>query len=280
MKLVCSNFAAPLIHFPFVYANKFHRVAERGHRPPERAAYRAPVYGQITDIKDLHVFMQHHIFAVWDFMSLLKVLQRSLTCVTLPWMPKGDANTRYLINEIVAGEESDVDEAGNRASHFELYLQAMAQAGCSTAQIDRLLEALKEGNSVAQALEACRAPAAVAGFVGNTFDVVNSGKDHVQAAVFTFGREDLIPGMFIAFVQALHQQTPEKISIFKYYLERHIEVDGDHHSMLAGQMTESLCGNDPQRWGEATAAVKEALQSRIRLWDAIADAIAKNKEQN
>lgn len=248
--------------------------------PLKQQLTRHRVYGQITDIADLHVFMQHHIFAVWDFMSLLKVLQRSLTCVTLPWIPKGNANTRYLINEIVAGEESDVDEAGNRTSHFELYLQAMEQAGCSTQQIGDLLKALETGSTVAQALEACNAPEAVAGFVGNTFRVVDSGKDHVQAAVFTFGREDLIPGMFITFVQALHQQTPEKIGIFKYYLERHIEVDGDHHSILAGEMTESLCGDDPRYWEEATAAVKEALQSRIRLWDAIADAIAKNKEQN
>lgn len=235
------------------------------------------VYQQITGITDLHVFMQHHIFAVWDFMSLLKVLQRSLTCVSLPWVPKGDAATRYLINEIVAGEESDVDEAGNRTSHFELYLQAMEQAGCSTAQMAALLDALAGGKSVTEALAACGAPQAVTDFVGNTFSVVDSGRDYVQAAVFTFGREDLIPGMFISFVRALHQQSPEKISIFKYYLERHIEVDGDHHSLLACQMTESLCGNDAARWAEATAAVQEALQSRIRLWDAIADAIENNK---
>lgn len=237
------------------------------------------VYEQIADIADLHVFMQHHIFAVWDFMSLLKALQRNLTCVTLPWVPKGNANTRYLINEIVTGEESDVDEEGNRSSHFELYIQAMEQAGCSTGQANSLLAALETGKTVTEALTACGAPAAVTDFVHNTFEVVDGGKAHVQAAVFTFGREDLIPGMFISFVRALHQQTPEKISIFKYYLERHIEVDGDHHSILACEMTESLCGTDPARWEEATEAVVAALQSRVRLWDAIADAIEKNKEQ-
>ncbi len=237
------------------------------------------VYQQIGSIADLHLFMQHHIFAVWDFMSLLKALQRNLTCVTLPWVPKGNANTRYLINEIVTGEESDVDEAGNRTSHFELYVQAMQQAGCSTGQVNELLAALEAGKTVSEALTACGAPEAVKGFVHNTFEVVDSDKAHVQAAVFTFGREDLIPGMFISFVRALHQQTPEKISIFKYYLERHIEVDGDHHSLLACEMTESLCGNDPARWEEATTAVIAALESRVRLWDAIADAIEKNKEQ-
>lgn len=230
------------------------------------------VYHKITSLEHLHVFMQHHIFAVWDFMSLLKVLQRNLTCVDIPWMPKGNPATRYLINEIVTGEESDIDEQGNRHSHFELYLQAMQQAGCSTAQIEKMLAQLIAGNNVSQALDACNAPEQVKSFVSNTFDTIHTGKPYLQAAVFTFGREDLIPQMFISFVNELHAQAPEKISIFKYYLERHIEVDGDHHSHLAYEMTSSLCGDDTDKWQEATAAVKTALQNRIQLWDAITKA--------
>eukprot|EP01035_Chromulina_nebulosa_P046120 gene46120-62475_t len=76
------------------------------------------VYSVIKDIEGLNIFMQYHIFAVWDFMSLLKVLQNNLTCTNVPWFPKGDAETRHLINEIVVGEESDVDMDGNRKSHF------------------------------------------------------------------------------------------------------------------------------------------------------------------
>jgi hypothetical protein len=230
------------------------------------------VYRKITSLEHLHIFMQHHVFAVWDFMSLLKILQRNLTCIDIPWMPKGDPATRYLINEIVAGEESDVDEQGNRYSHFELYLQAMQQAGCSTVQIEKMLTLLIAGNSVTQALDECDAPEQVKAFVSNTFDTIHTGKPYLQAAVFTFGREDLIPQMFISFVNELHAQAPEKISIFKYYLERHIEVDGDHHSHLAYEMTSSLCRDNASKWQEATIAVKTALQNRIQLWDAIAKA--------
>ncbi len=229
-----------------------------------------PVYRQIASIEHLHLFMQHHIFAVWDFMSLLKVLQRNLTCVTLPWVPKGDAETRYLINEIVTGEESDEDENGNRHSHFELYLEAMKQSGCDTENVSRMLQALAAGKPVEDALQIADAPEAAASFVKHTFDIIASDQPFLQAAVFTFGREDLIPGMFISFVRELHAEVPEKISTFKYYLERHIEVDGGHHAHLAHRMTSSLCGTDETKWQQATEAVKTALEHRIKLWDAIA----------
>src|SRR5882672_2668614 len=102
------------------------------------------VYSAISDIDDLKVFMQYHIFAVWDFMSLLKALQNNLTCTSVPWFPKGSADTRHLINEIVVGEESDVDSFGNRKSHFEIYLDAMQQCGADTSQIEKFIAVLKK----------------------------------------------------------------------------------------------------------------------------------------
>lgn len=227
-----------------------------------------PLYASISTIDQLRTFMQHHVYAVWDFMSLLKALQRELTCIDVPWVPRGSANTRYLINEIVTGEESDVDANGNRMSHFELYLAAMKQAGADTGSITALLGALAQGHNVRSALEQCHTNAAITQFVTTTFDVIATGKPHVMAAVFTFGREDLIPGMFISFVAELNKQG-HNADIFQYYLERHIEVDGDHHSHLAYKMTAELCGEDTAKWVEARNAVEQALQARVALWDAI-----------
>ena len=221
--------------------------------------------------------MQYHVFAVWDFMSLLKSLQRSLTCVDVPWIPRGSADTRYLINEIVIGEESDVDHAGKRTSHFELYLTAMAQSGADTGSINKLVNAVSKGMPVSEALKDSSIPVGAQDFTGNTFDIVNNSATHAQAAVFTFGREDIIPGMFISFVKELNKQTSDKVNIFQYYLERHIEVDGDHHSILACHMTEELCCDNPAYWQEATLAVKSALLARIRLWDAILEDIRNAK---
>jgi hypothetical protein len=228
-----------------------------------------PIYANIQTIKDLNIFMEHHVFAVWDFMSLLKSLQKNLTCVDVPWLPIGRPETRYLINEIVLGEESDVDQTGNRTSHFELYLKAMEQSNCNLDPINSFINSLSKKVPLTESISLSNIPSEAGEFIHSTFSVINSNILHIQAAVFTFGREDLIPGMFISFVNELNKQTDNKISTLKYYLERHIEVDGEHHSHLAYRMTEELCGSDLKKWEQATVAVKNALYQRIKLWDFI-----------
>ena len=243
--------------------------------PLRRKLVDHPVYSIIKNLSDLQVFMEHHIFAVWDFMSLLKSLQIRLTCITLPWVPMGNAAVRYLINEIVTGEEGDVDNTGERLSHFEIYLNAMAQAGANTRAIQTFIGEIKKGNTVAEALATCQTYSQVTDFVLSTFEVIELSELHVQAAVFTFGREDLIPGMFISFVKQLDISTEHQVSIFQYYLERHIEVDGTHHSQLAYQMTAELCGDDEDKWEQAIYGVKTALLARINLLDSVVDEIGK-----
>jgi len=228
-----------------------------------------PVYSQINNLEGLQKFTQYHVFAVWDFMSLLKSLQIGLTSVQLPWVPVGSANTRYLINEIVLGEESDVDEHDNRISHFELYLQAMDQMGASTSVISNLINQLKGGVSIQNAIEDSNLPIKVKNFLKYTFEIAQNAPLHVKAAVFTFGREDLIPDMFTQILNEIYSSHPKKVSTFKYYIERHIEVDGGHHSQLALAMVAELCGNDTQKWKEATEASLTSLEVRAALWYAI-----------
>ena len=237
---------------------------------PTRAALLShPVYSQINDFEGLQHFAKYHVFAVWDFMSLLKSLQIGLTCVSLPWLPVGSANTRFLINEIVTGEESDVDEQGNRVSHFELYLSAMRQMGADTSKMDQLLSLLKAGNTINDCIEAVDMPLQVKQFLQYTFHIAMHAPMHVKAAVFTFGREDLIPDMFTQILNKIYAEHPDKVSIFNYYIERHIEVDGGHHSELAIEMVSELCGDNAENWEEATKAAVDSLKIRAILWDAV-----------
>ena len=232
-----------------------------------------PLYPALHSIEQIRVFMEHHVFAVWDFMSLLKTLQLELTCTRVPWFPVGNPETRFLINEIVVGEECDVDEEGERKSHFELYLKAMEKAGANTKPIKLFIQTLQNGQSLEEAISLCQLPHTVGSFLRNTFSIIGETKPYLHAAVFTFGREDLIPSMFYSIVNDLTIASPEHLSTFKYYLERHIEVDGGHHSHLALQMTASLCGDDNQKWEEATQAIRTSLERRKMLWDGVLEEI-------
>lgn len=229
-----------------------------------------PLYSILTSRQNVARFMEYHVWAVWDFMSLLKALQQHLTCTTTPWVPVGDAETRFLINEIVVGEESDVNRHGVRMSHFEMYLDAMQEVGGSTAAIEAFVDVLRSGVDVASAMKHVGAPQASQDFVSFTMDVISGGKAHEIASVFTYGREEIIPTMFLGILDSLEHNEGSRFSDLRYYLERHVEVDGGHHGPLAERMVELLCADHEQRYEEAAAIAKRALEHRIALWDAVA----------
>lgn len=228
-----------------------------------------PLYTRIGDEQALRAFMRAHVFCVWDFMALLKQLQRTLTCVDSPWFPAPNRAACRFINDIVVAEESDVHPDGGYASHFELYHEAMLACGADTGPIDRFLVRLKAGRGLEAAFDEPDMPVGVREFVGTTFAILHQGDAHRIAAAFTYGREDVIPDMFRRLVAVLAARAPASWNGFLYYLNRHIEVDGDHHGPLAQRLIASLCGDDLQKWREAEEAARQALSARIALWDAI-----------
>ncbi|MEK6547987.1 MAG: DUF3050 domain-containing protein [Bacteroidota bacterium] len=238
-------------------------------KPYQQALYQHSINSFIQTPSDLAVFMQHHVFAVWDFMSLVKKLQAELTCITQPWVPKGSADVRFLINEIVLGEESDVDQNGHVTSHFELYLRAMQELSIEVPPILNTFLQAQTVDEVIQRISNSALDASLKHFLSFTFEAISKRPIEEIAAIFTFGREDLIPGMFQKIVDQLKQDAPAQIETLVYYLERHIEIDGDHHSQLAYRMMEELCGDDVEKWSRATTAAIESLQVRKRLWDGI-----------
>jgi hypothetical protein len=230
---------------------------------------RHPVYHQVRGEKELRQFMQSHVFCVWDFQSLLKALQRSLTCVEVPWLPTADPEARRLINEIVLDEESDLMPDGGYLSHFELYLKAMVQCGADLRGILCVVDFLRGGMDPEEALRAADLPPGVADFVTFTFRIARSGQVHRIAAAFTYGREDVIPGMFQEMVQSLAAQDGCAWSLFLDYLNRHIEHDGERHGPLSRALVQRLCGQDDRLWAEAEETARASIEARLRLWDCI-----------
>lgn len=230
-----------------------------------------PLYTRIQSADQLQTFMESHVFAVWDFMSLLKALQSRLTCVDVPWRPTRWPESRRFINEIVLGEESDVFE-GRAISHFELYLEAMRESGADLGPISDLLAQLSAGSGRFN-LTACGAPEPARRFVESTFALIQTGGVHAIAAAFTFGREDVIPEMFRGLVRDLNAQLDGQFAKFQWYLERHIEVDGEDHGPLALRMVADLCGENEALWQEAALAAEAALEARLALWDGILESL-------
>ena len=227
------------------------------------------IYNKLNNIESISKFMEIHVFAVWDFMSLAKSLQRNLTCVSTPWYPTTDKISRRLINEIVLGEESDIDQNNNPTSHFELYVESMKKIGSDISKINEFIDEVIKSKSHKKAVKKCSIPNGISDFLDFTFETIESNKPHIIASVFTFGREDLIPDMFINIVKTLNKKNETKIGDLLYYLERHIEMDGDEHGPMALQMISELCKDDENKWKEATEMSKKALEMRIKLWDYI-----------
>jgi hypothetical protein len=230
-----------------------------------------PLYANLTNHAAIVTFMEHHAFAVWDFMSLLKSLQRNLTCVEVPWVPSGPTGSRRLINDIVLVEESD-ELRGGFISHFELYVEGMTEAGADTSVLGSFIDLIRSGVTVTDALTRAAVPEPAAEFVRTTWGFIQGAPVHSQAAAFAFGREDLIPDMFTQVI-AVKERGEGKLDTFVDYLARHIEVDGEQHTPMAMQMLADLCGDDERKWQECASTVNQALAARYRLWDGILAAI-------
>jgi len=234
-----------------------------------------PVFASVQSLDDLRCFMEWHVFAVWDFMSLVKRLQQELTCITVPWVPPLFPKAARLINDIVLAEESDEALGGGHMSHFDLYLEAMTALGADTGPITRFIAGLRRGENPIVALETVGAPAAVTAFVRSTLTTALDAPVHRVAASFFHGRENVIPDMFSRLIETWGLAESDAPA-FYYYLQRHIELDADEHGPAAQAMIEELTGGDERLLEEAYGEGVAATSQRLVFWDAL-EAVLKGR---
>lgn len=231
------------------------------------------VFEKVNSMEALRTFMEWHVFAVWDFMSLVKRLQRELTCVDIPWIPPRDAQAARLINDIVLGEESDEDGSGGHQSHFDLYLCAMHEVGADTSRIDKFVEYLRAGDSATHALSMVKAEPAVTQFVQSTLNMACDRMLPEVLGSFLFGRESVIPAMFRRLLADGCVDVAEAPT-FVYYLERHINLDGDSHGPAAERILARLIQANPWQRPLVVNAAVGAVKQRIALWDALSQKLS------
>jgi hypothetical protein len=227
------------------------------------------IYHQLGDIGTVQAFMEHHVFAVWDFMSLVKTLQCRLTRGTLPWVPEGSPMMRRYINQIVLDEEADDFGRLGCLSHFELFRKAMAEAGADAGPIDRFIELLRVGEEIEAALEDAEAPMAARAFITNTLRITKAGKLHAAAASLALARTEPIPGLFRKLIANLNLRFPGRLRSLALYLDRHVALDEKAHAPMAAYMLAELCGNNRYYWQDACKAALGTLNARLALWDAV-----------
>jgi hypothetical protein len=235
-----------------------------------------PVYGAVRSIGDLRCFMEHHVYSVWDFMSLIKYLQNAVAPARYPWVPAGDGQVRRFINELVLEEESDEAPAGagnvpGYSSHFELYCSAMEEIGANRRDILDFVEKVKV-SGIDAALAGTSVPAPSRDFTRTTFAFIASDRPHAVAAALALGREHIIPCMFRAFLHNLGV-SERHAPTFHYYLNRHIHLDEDFHAPLSLRLLNSLCGDDRVKQEEAVQAAEQAMDARVAFWDGVLKAL-------
>ena len=231
-----------------------------------------PVYNAVKTMKDLQCFMEHHVYSVWDFMSLIKYLQAEIVPTKYPWTPLGDGSVRRFINELVLEEESDqAGTEGEFFSHFELYLRAMDEIGANTAPVTGFVQVVNE-QGIEKALATVEIPSPSSSFTSTTFTFIQKNKAHEVAAALALGREHIIPFMFRSILQRIGV-SDQGAPIFHYYLNRHIHLDEDFHAPLSLRLLESLCGRDKVKTQEAIDAANSAVAARIQFWDGVLQAI-------
>ena len=214
--------------------------------------------------------MELHVFAVWDFMSLLKELQAKLAPHGSPWLPNQNTQAVRLINEIVLEEESDQalpDSSDTFASHFQIYLNSMREVNADTTLIEKFIEMI-QCHGLAKALVADFIPPSAKKFMDTTFETIRFGKVHEIAASFAYGRENLVPVMFSRLLRN-SQITSKEAPLFHYYLQRHAQLDGEQHGPMAEKLVNSLTDGDPMKEKETRLAAEKSIESRIRFWDEV-----------
>ena len=229
----------------------------------ENILYNHNIYSKTNNLEQLQIFMENHIYAVWDFMLLVKYLQRKLTSVELIWKPTKYRISRHYINEIILNEESDLINS-SYISHFELYKIAMIEINANTSSIDKFINEVTEENYVSIISKLNQG---LCNFLFDTFESITEKDLYHNIGYFYYGRENPIPQMFSRIIKNICSNY--NCTHMKLYLERHITMDGDIHGPITKIVINELIFDNIDNEINILLGGIHAIESRINFWNYI-----------
>lgn len=230
------------------------------------AVSRHPLFEALHTMEHARRFMNFHVWCVWDFMCIAKSVQLSLGCFELPWKPTRYPYELRLINKLLTSEETDLPSSGRPASHFELFLEAMAEASADTGPIKIFIHLLNTGGSVNDALYHCGADRHSATFVKRTLTSI-AGPAHVRAAILCLAREELVPRMLSSLSETFLRLG--SLAKFRQYVDRHVALDFGEHGSIGADILRSLTRPDPALLEEGIRAATQSIIWRHEYLDNI-----------
>lgn len=235
---------------------------------------RHPLYQRIDSMEALRCFMESHVFAVWDFMSLVHAMKRHLSPQRQLWTPGPSPAHLRTVYEILRDEETDswphpADGTLHTTSHFQMYRMAMSEVGADTRAIDELVGHASRSSTVPEDVaQWMQLPDDLRGFLNLHLCLVREDEFPAISAAFYYGREAILPDLFEqVLAQPWFQQS--KAPLFVTYCQRHIELDGDSHGDLARQIFQWATQDDPQKEAMGLEAAVQTLQARLSMLDGV-----------
>ena len=226
-----------------------------------------PLYSSLNNLPRLKFFMERHIYAVLDFMTLVKNLQKKISPMGTLWSPPENPTLCRFIGEIILEEETDQLPTGEYLSHFQIYCRALKEIqGNPQMAIEFSQSPLAPSNKLN--FESFLLPKSVRNFLAFNQELIRESKAHTLAASFYFGREKAIPIIFKSILKET-LVTEKEAPMFHFYLGRHIELDSNEHGPKAKEMIKYFCQDKKTLCHEVLLTAKKVIEQRVKFWDEI-----------
>ena len=150
-------------------------------------------------------------------------------------------------------------------SHFELYLSSMKNINAKTDHIESIVDDVSKNKP--KSFDKYNLEPECYSFLEGNNRLLNTNQLHIISALFTYGRETTLPGMFEKLLLRIGESS--KYDQLKLYLKRHIDVDSNRHGPLSLILFNKSCESDDSKYNQAVDAAIKSIEIRYNLWTGI-----------